>query len=93
MEQKLLASRNQVRSLQDSLQTSEHVQKDFVKLSQSLQVCVTGCFIISSFSYLKTSTVISDGVYGSDYEFDIVFIMTSSSTTRFFSSFRDTAGA
>jgi len=37
-ENKLSAAKNQVRSLQDSLETSEHVQQDFVRLSQSLQV-------------------------------------------------------
>jgi len=38
LEIELLSSKNQIRSLQENLQTSEQVQRDFVKLSQSLQV-------------------------------------------------------
>ncbi|XP_076816526.1 rab GTPase-binding effector protein 1-like isoform X1 [Clavelina lepadiformis] len=38
LENKLAATKNQLRSLQDALETSEHVQQDFVRLSQSLQM-------------------------------------------------------
>nr|CAB3265387.1 rab GTPase-binding effector protein 1 [Phallusia mammillata] len=38
LESKLADAKNQLRSLQESLETSELVQRDFVKLSQSLQV-------------------------------------------------------
>jgi len=38
LEKELLTSKNQIRSLQENLQTSEQVQRDFVELSQSLQV-------------------------------------------------------
>ena len=38
LEKELLTSKNQIRSLQENLHTSEQVQRDFVELSQSLQV-------------------------------------------------------
>lgn len=47
MEYEIQQLRNRVSSLQSDLETSEAVQRDFVQLSQQLQVAnITSCFCI-----------------------------------------------
>lgn len=46
--------KTKIKILQDDLATSEQVQKDFVRLSQNLQVSKTNCtFVQNNFSLFK----------------------------------------